>query len=104
MDLGDYVLAGPITAYCGEVMGRSGNSGEFRKFSRSAKTITIALEIEYTARQHVSRRHALAKPGRHGTEILADQYTFVALALERGNSEQIIERKAQIGAVGCRRT
>ena len=45
-------------------------------------------------------RQAVAKAGRHGAEVLADDDGAVAMRFQRDQAQQVVERIGEIGALG----
>lgn len=71
---------------------------------RAEVAMPVAVEQEHARREDAGLGEALRQPARYGAEILADHQGAGACALEREDPQQVVERKAHIGALRSRAT
>ena len=95
------VVAGPPARKRRQVVraGRDQRLGGIR-VRRLEVARRVALEDQHAVRQHGVLGQRRAQLVGHGAEILADHEAAVAVALEREEPEQIVERIVDVGAVG----
>ena len=73
-----------------DVVGRRRGGGQRRVFvGRHEAAVPSPFEHEDPVRQYIGRPHRLAKPVRHGAEILADDGAALPPALERDEPQEI---------------
>ena len=58
------------------------------------------LEPQHAHAENVGAPQLLAEALRHGAEVLADDHALRALALQRDEAEQVVDRIGEIGALG----
>ena len=86
----------------GQVVRGDAGGGVGGVAGRRAERARVALEPQHAVGEHGGRVEPLAKPLRHGAEVLADDEAARAPAFQRQRAEEILERVAHVRAFGRR--
>jgi len=94
------VASFPIACKRGQVVGRRRHERLGRVFGRGLEFPRgLPLEQQHTVGEDPDARERRTDLVGHGAEVLTDHHAAVALALERDDAEQVVERIVHVGAV-----
>ena len=94
------VPAFPISGERRQVMRRDAHRGLLAIIARRLEAaVARPTKVEELATENIHFLHPLAEALRYGAEVFAHDQAFVALALERKNSREVLEGETDIAAV-----
>ena len=95
------VLGAPEAAQRRQVVGRDCGERRAQVLPRPAKPAAVLLKQQHLVMVEAILRHGRAHFIGHDAEVLANDEALVALALERHDREQQVQRIMHVGPVDC---